>query len=299
MSVRNFTPGDLPALLAFADMVQSGGEDTGQELRRQTFRQVLEQPGLDPEHNCFLLQDDSQLQGYCLLFWEPLIKRAVLGPDVSPEAAGGPLERELVRHAVGRARELKASVAHLCLAEDSPRYKLLEDEGFSRIRVYWDMSWNQESVPPAEPPEGFTIRSFQPGDAPALTEIQNAAFTGSWGFSPNTVDEIEYRSGMVNTAHKGIVLLHHGTDLAGYCWTCISPSGNDTKGVIGMIGIAPAYRGQGVSKPILLAGMEYLRSAGVNDIGLHVDGSNTPAIRLYKSVGFEKVGELHWYELKL
>ena len=66
-----------------------------------------------------------------------------------------------------------------------------------------------------------------------------------------------------------------------------------------MIGVSPDYRGKGISKPILTARMEYLQSAGVAEIGLEVDGSNTPAIRLYHSVGLEKVGELNWFELNL
>jgi mycothiol synthase len=65
-----------------------------------------------------------------------------------------------------------------------------------------------------------------------------------------------------------------------------------------MIGVAPAYRGRGVSRPILAASLEYLKSVGVDDVGLHVDGNNAPAIRLYTSMGFKKVGELPWYEYK-
>ena len=49
----------------------------------------------------------------------------------------------------------------------------------------------------------------------------------------------------------------------------------------------------------LTAGMEYLQSAGVAEIGLEVDGNNTPAIRLYHSAGLAKVGELNWFELNL
>ena len=140
------------------------------------------------------------------------------------------------------------------------------------------------------------VRHFKPGDSAALAQVQNAAFTGSWGFCPNTVEQIEYRSGMSNTSHQGILFLHDQDQLAGYCWTCVAPSGGKTKGIIGMIGIDPRHRGQGVSKPVLVAGMEHLLSIHVDEIGLHVDGNNTPAIRLYNSVGFEKVGELHWYE---
>jgi mycothiol synthase len=298
LPVRNFTWNDLPAVLDFIGKVQAQ-DKPGRKLRRQNFKELLGQPGLAPEENCLLLEEDGQILGACLIFPEPLIGRAVLGLDINPEAANTSLERELVREAVGRSRELGVQVAHICLGQGSPRSKLLEGEGFCLARVYWDMVWRQEKIPRPEPPDGFTIRSFQPGDAPILTEVQNAAFAGSWGFSPNTVAEIEYRTSLSNTSHPGILFLLNGAKVAGYCWTFLAPANGKTRGIIGMIGVAPDYRGRGVSKPILLAGMEYLKSIKVNDIGLHVDGDNAPAIRLYLSVGFEKVGELHWYEFRL
>jgi mycothiol synthase len=282
----------------FVDAVQGGGPE-GREQRRQTFRENIEQPGLAPTENCLILEQSDQIQGYCLIHWEPLIGRAVLGPDIAPDVAGTPLERELVRRAVARAETLQAEVAHLCLAQGSNRQQLLEEEGFSLVRDYWDMLWDHTPLPEVKPPEGFNIRPFQSGDSPALTQVQNDAFTGSWGFSPNTVDQIDYRVGLSNTSHQGIQLLLEEDRTAGYCWTIIVPANGQTKGIIGMIGIAPEYRGRGISKPILIAGMRYLLSAGVAEIGLHVDGSNSPAIRLYQSVGFDRIGGLNWFEYNL
>ena len=299
MSVRNFTWNDLPALLDFVDSIQPRSSQQSQDLARRTFHEVLEQPGLEPEENCLLLEMDGSIKGYCLVFPELPIQRAVLGPDVVSDLAGSPLEGELVRRALARAEQLGTRVAHLCLAESSPKRRLLEEQGFSLERVYWDMVWHGESVPPDVSPDGFTIRPYQPSDAGTLTEIQNLAFTGTWGFCPNTVEQIEYRSSMSNTSPPGIVFLYDGERAAGYCWTCIAPAGEKIRGVIGMIGVAPAYRGRGLSKPLLLAGMQYLKSTGVEDIGLHVDGNNSPAIRLYTSVGFEKVGELNWYGVRV
>jgi mycothiol synthase len=230
------------------------------------------------------------------MFPEPPIGRAVLALDVAPHLEGGSLEEELVHRAIGRAGELHTRVAHICLAPDSLHRGLLERLGFRLERVYWDMLWTGARLPEAAAPAGFTLRSFRKGDAPALAAVQNAAFSGSWGFCPNTVEQIDYRSGMANTSHQGILFLCDQDQVAGYCWTCIAPSDGKTRGIIGMIGIGPQYRGRGLSQPVLVAGMEYLQSIQVDQIGLHVDGQNTPAIRLYTSVGFEKVGELHWYE---
>ncbi len=157
----------------------------------------------------------------------------------------------------------------------------------------------QRELASAELPAGFAVRSYHNGDAPVFTQVQNDAFEGSWGFCPNTVEQIEYRSGMANTSHQGILLLCEGDKTAGYCWTCLVPARNGTKGVIGMIGVVPGYRGRGISRPILLEGMKYLRSIDVTEIGLQVDGSNAPAIGLYTSVGFEKAGESQWFTREL
>ena len=293
MSVRCFTWNDLPDLLEFACLVQSGGDPKDREATWRNFREVLDQPWLDPGNNCLLLEVEGRIRGYCLIFPELPIKRAVLAPDIAGDFAGSPEEGELLDQALARAWELGAVVAHLCLSQDSPRRHLLESKGFSLERDYWDMLWRAEGLPHAVLPAEFRIGSFQPGDAATLTQIQNDTFTGTWGFSPNTVDQIEYRSSMSNTAPSGILLLYSGEQVAGYCWTCFAPSKGELKGIIGMIGVSPDFRGRGISKPLLVAGMEYLKTAGIEEIGLHVDGINAPAIALYKSVGFTKVGELH------
>ena len=295
MPVRKFIWQDLRALLDFIGTVQAQNEQD-RKVCQKGFQENLKQPDLYPEENCLLLETGGQILGCCLIFPEPLINRAVLALDVSTQIEGSALEEELVQHALTRARALNAKVAHICLGQDSPRSNLLQRSGFHLERVYWDMQWMGDRLTAADTPAGFTVRHFKPGDSATLAQVQNAAFTGSWGFCPNTVEQIEYRSSMSNTSHQGILFLHNQDELAGYCWTCVAPSKGKTKGIIGMIGIAPSHRGRGVSKPVLVAGMEYLLSIHVDEIGLHVDGNNTPAIRLYTSVGFEKVGELHWYE---
>ena len=104
---------------------------------------------------------------------------------------------------------------------------------------------------------------------------------------------------MANTSHQGILLLCEADKAAGYCWTCLVPVENGIKGIIGMIGVVPGYRGRGISRPILLEGMKYLTSIDVTEIALQVDGSNAPAIGLYLSVGFEKAGESQWFGREL
>jgi mycothiol synthase len=299
LPVRNFTWDTLPTLLDLVERAKSGSSGGEGPWWRQTFREVLGQPGLDPEANCLLLEEGGELQGFCLIFPELPVGRTVLELETLPHLASSLSEREVLRRAVGRARELGARVVHLCLPQSSPRRELLEQEGFSRVCVYWEMVWRQEQLPPVTLPHGFSVRPFKAGDAPTLTAVQNAAFAGSWGFCPNTVEQIEYRSAMTNTSPGGILFLCHGERVAGYCWTSVAPVGGQTRGLISMVGVAPDYRRRGVGRPVLLAGMEYLRSIGVDDIGLNVDRNNTPAIGLYTSVGFQKVRELNWFEFNV
>jgi ribosomal protein S18 acetylase RimI-like enzyme len=49
--------------------------------------------------------------------------------------------------------------------------------------------------------------------------------------------------------------MYHGPLAVGYCWTIRTPVAERTPGVIAMIGVAPEYRGRGLSRPLLLAGM--------------------------------------------
>lgn len=296
MTVRNFTWADFPALVDFIKLVR--GDGGGDAVSLDSLGEELGLPGLAPEENCCLFEEEQGLRAYSILHPELQIRRAVLELGVHPDCIGTDTEREVVGLALTKAGRLGSRVLHICTAASEPRGRLLEGEGFSHARTYWVMR-RQGEVSPLELPPGFTIESFRPGDEGRLTQVQNDSFGGSWGFCPNTVEEVGYRAGMTGNTPEGILFLVHGDDDAGYCWTRILGSPEHPAGVICMIGITPPYRGRGLSHPILLAGMKYLRSRGVEYIKLDVDEQNTPAMNLYSSVGFEKSVELHWFEALL
>ena len=58
-------------------------------------------------------------------------------------------------------------------------------------------------------------------------------------------------------------------------------------------------RGQRLGTRMLAAVMAQLRAEGVGDVGLEVDPSNTPAIRLYERFGFETVTTYRYMRLSL
>ena len=295
MPVVKYTNRHNTALAEFVASLDSPSSEL-HDLCLRTFQGVLGQPGLDPTENCLALEQSGQIKGLALIFREFPIGRSIIEVMTTSDLAGSPDEIDLVQQAVAKAESQKLSVAHICVMADSGRGKMLEQAGFTKVRTYLDMLWSMDELAELELPEGYSVRSFQTGDTPLLTQVQNDAFTGSWGFCPNTEEQIEYRTQMPNTSKDGILFLMEGNSPAGYCWTVMVPAENGVRGVIGMIGVVPDYRGKGVSRHILQAGMKHLRSIGLAEIGLEVDGNNAPAVGLYESAGFKTMGERHWFE---
>ena len=154
----------------------------------------------------------------------------------------------------------------------------------------------KEKVP--QIPYGFELHHFATGDEEGLCNLQNLAFADSWGFRPNTVEEIRH---LVNTSGcqpEGILFINEGRRKVGYCWTRTHPVEME-KGYIRMIGVDPLYRAQGLARVILLAAIEYLRKRGIKTIELTVDSKNLNAIRLYQSLGFTAEGTILWYQKEL
>lgn len=309
-TVRNFSEGDLPALLDFVVPRPVGGDNFNSDsaAHRSVFTDIMRLPGCDQERDCLLLfQDDggrSMLSGFCLVFPEPSGEeahggRCVLNIHVAPGPEHDSGWRAMLQAGLERTRETGANVAHIALWPPYDKATALMEEGFGMARAYWNMTWEEERVPAVVLPDTYSVRSFTKDDVALLTAGHNASFAGTWWFTPYTEAQTAHRALMANTSYDGIRLLFHGEDLAGYCWTLLMSDGYRRQGVIGSIGLAPEFRGRGISSTILAAGMVYLRSAGADYIRLEVDGDNEPAIRLYQSMGFKKAGELHWYERRL
>lgn len=70
-------------------------------------------------------------------------------------------------------------------------------------------------------------------------------------------------------------------------------------GRIGMIGVDPDYRGMGLGRAVLLAGLSYLKRKGLPIAQLTVDSENEVARALYRSVGFREHYTSLWYEKAL
>ncbi len=298
--IRTFTWADLERFTILYNEV-NGTVDTGRAADSAYMGQFLSHPATDAARNAFVAVDGEDLIGFILVFLEEPIARAVGNVGVSQTMGDHDIWIALLRSGIAHASNADVTVFHVQIPdEDSDKRTLLELEGFRHVRTYWDMRCDLGSVPRNDLPAGYRLRSFVlDQDEEALTEAQNAAFTGTWGFCPNTVEQIYRRVRYSTTDPDGIVLLEDRGRVIGYNWTSRAQVGDEIVGRVEMTGIHPDYRGKGLGKAVVLGGLQYVMDQGGTAMELEVDAGNPAASRLYTSLGFRVVRETAWHELPL
>jgi mycothiol synthase len=297
LHVRNFQWTDVEPLTdVFNDINDLVG--TEKSFDADFMRQFLSQPDVDPLNHCFVATSDDIVAGFVLMAYEPPIKRAVASGGVLSAYRQLGIGRELLQKAISYAESLEVEVLHVEVSsQGEAAKKMLESEGFHKTKGYWQMQWTGDVSPVPNLGSNFSIRPFRLGeDEEALTLLQNEAFGENWGFSPNTLDQISARVRLDRVTPEGILFITDNGKPAAYNWTMISANSTKATGFISMTGVHPDYRGKGLGRAIVAAGMKYLKAQGVDSIELEVDSDNAPARELYLKLGFTKVHETLWYE---
>ena len=253
--------------------------------------------GGDPQARDLLLRTGGGLAGYAHL-------------DLSDRGEGP--SGELVIDPAHRRHGLGLALTDAVLAEAAPRplrlwahgdlpaaSALASRAGFERIRALWMMRRSLRT-PLGTPrfPEGVTLRTFAAGaDEQAWLELNRKAFAshpeqGAW-----TVADLALREREPWFDPAGFFLAERSGKLAGFHWTKIhqaepgsAASAHEPIGEVYVVGVDPGEQGSGLGRALTLTGLRYLRSRGLPEVMLYVDEANTPAIRLYESMGFT-----HWH----
>ena len=296
-TIRNFSWNDLEEWTVFYNK-SNGFKTTDTAFQVDSMAEFLVQHTVDPQKNCSIVETGDKMTGYSMISPELLIKRVIAQYGVLTSSTNRDLGRRIIESTIQRTGELGATKIHLQTHTDNIlTMDFLENHGFRSIKTYFLMEWiNQEINPPALP-TGLHLRSFvESQDEYALTQIQNDTFKESWGFCPNTVEEIKAKLDMGICDHKGIIFVTDSNKLVAYNWTFRTPNPSSKTGCIGMMGVHPNYRGLGLGKNILLAGLQYLSATGVDSVKLEVDSINISAIKIYSDVGFQITSQSKWHE---
>ncbi len=302
--IRNYHTRDFDRLVQMTVEAQELGQAECL-ISPLDFMESVSQPDHSFQDNLFVAESTGEMVGYADLRPEWNIGRVVLKWLVHPKHREGSLSAMFLDRAISRTRELGILSIHANISQDSPMAKqLLTAMGFTFIRRFLELRLDLSKTLLPEigkicPP----CRPFRPGEEERLTQLQNRSFAGSWGYNANTVEGIAYRLHLPDASPEDIILALDSNKPIGYCWTRVNiwknKNSGGSAGRIYMLGVDPDYRGRGLGRQLLVAGLSYLKSKGLRGVELTVDSENKGACVLYKSVGFNLWTSSLWYEKRL
>ncbi len=302
--IRNYRPSDFDQYVNLhieAERI----DRTRRCTSRHILQEYLNRPLYDPEKDLFIAEAAGKIIGLLNLTPELITRRVLLDCLVHPEHRRQGLAKSLLERAVQRARELSVAMIHISVLQDNAAAReVLSRLGFVEVRQLLEMSLPISNLKlPGTPSREFTVRHLQHGEEARLAELQNRCFADTWGFNPNTPEEIAYALSLSGTSAKDVVILYDDAKLAAYCWTKIncdrSAATGEKKGHILMLGVDPDYRGRGIGRLVLWAGVSYLKDKGIAIVELTVDSDNPAACSLYRSAGFQVLTRNLYYERQL
>ncbi|MGD8538155.1 MAG: GNAT family N-acetyltransferase [Candidatus Aminicenantes bacterium] len=300
--VRNYTDELFDKLAHFyREMV--GGVFDSRINGHRFLEKILNKPHFDPGKDLFVAETGDKILGILLILSEFRIRRIVLNCHVHHNYPYIKVASALWERGIARCQDIGGDCIHVCLAENFRAGRdFFAESGFVPVRAHVELEKNlEEPLRFVKDPEFGEVSHFNEGDEPRLRDLQNRIFTGSWGFSPNSVEEIEYYLDLTQIRVSDVLLLKDGDRLIGYLWAHPSIGGDSAqrKGRIHMFGIAPEYQGMGLGKKLLSIGLADLRDNGYKTVELTVDESNSPACTLYSTLGFKERFTSLWYEKSL
>ena len=218
-TIRNYQPKDFDKYVLL-NIEAEKLKPTGRCTSPQAITERLGRPNYALEQDLFIVEMAENILGYIDVTSELRIGRVVLDYWIHPEHQGKNLATQLLHCALLRATELGVKVAHVNIPQDDIAVKtLLSRLGFSLIRRFLELGLDIADIRwPDINKTAPECRCLQRGEGDKLTKIQNRAFIGSWGYNPNTVEEVIYRTNLSTCSPEDIVLIYEGDKVIGYCW---------------------------------------------------------------------------------
>lgn len=300
-TVRSYRPSD------FGEIIRLLSEAKHIEPDRPFVSSValaerLARPNFSPEEHLLVVEADGKIIGYTEITSEPGIGRTVFDCLVHPRRRRQGVASRLLARAMKRSRAMGASVAQVSIDEAANAgMALLSRAGFRFARRFIEMRLDFYNARLTHVKEGpFTIRKLHFDESEKLTRIQNRSFAGSWGFHPNTDEEIRYRLTLDGGGPEDVIMAYRDQKPVAYCWTrALLQADGTRKGEIHMLGVDPDFRNQDIGREILLRGLLDLKRRGLRLVDLTVDEENHAARQLYESLGFRSHATSVWYEKRI
>jgi mycothiol synthase len=312
LAVRNYRgEEDIAALAAlFGAAAEVDGPHYGGS--ENDTRQTMTAPRTFPQQNVFLFEADGRLVGYGRVQLDEgpkesvFVLRGMVHPKWRRQGIGTRLMERLeqrVQERLDEATNERVLASVWCNLEHQDRRALFQKMGYSAVRYFFEMErLLRKSGIPVELPEpvyppGIMVQSMaERPDLQAVWKTCDEAFRDHWGHTESRLEDWEHWTATPDHRPElWLVARDSKEDTAvGVCLNGIDPDYNARlgrqEGWIHTLAVRRPFRGQGLGRALLLAGMHLLQQEGMHWAKLRVDSENlSGALRLYESVGFQSV----------
>ena len=241
-------------------------------------------------------ETDGSLVAYALM----APPSTVLTFQVHPQARGTGLEAQVLAWAIARAQEQARrrgrsfSLWCRCHKSETAHRALLERAGFSPLpaRDLRLVRSLDTPLPVFHLPADFTLRSGVHGEElEQYQELHRAVFDGiSMG--------LDYHQSPAYEPDLDLIAVDAAGRFAALCLCELhqvaDSSGEYTVGEIGVVGTRPSYQKHGLGRALLLTSMLRLKERGATRVFLETELAETPARRLFTSLGFRHISAWQW-----
>jgi GNAT superfamily N-acetyltransferase len=246
----------------------------------------------DPCQDIRLWFSGEQLAAYAILGEDPTFDVQVL-----PAFAGTGIEAQALAWAETRLHALRGQdparwggpLLSGARQDDSARIAFLEQHGF-RPAPYVEVNCLRRldgPPPPIQLPPGCQVRPVRPdaGEIAARAGLQAAVWQPYTVGNVGAADYARFLRLPGYLPELDLVAVAPDGALAAYVNAWIDPL--NRVGDLGPVGAHPDYRRRGYTRLVLLEALRRLHALGMLRVTVSTGEGNTPARRLYESLGFE------------
>lgn len=204
--------------------------------------------------------------------------------DPHHRTPGNTVAADLLHSAVQLVASEGGGHLHLWVNQPSPVHdRLAAAAGLAPGRTLYQM----RRPLPFEQRASIATRPFRVGlDEEAWLEVNNRAFAehpeqGGWSLAT-----LRARQAQPWFDPAGFLLHEKEGRLAGFCWTKVHHTSEARTGEIYVVAVHPDFAGRGLGRQLVLAGLDFLTTKGLQEAMLYVDATNTRAVKMYVDLGF-------------
>ena len=136
---------------------------------------------------------------------------------------------------------------------------------------------------PEHVPDGVTIRSYVPDDAEQVIAVNARAFAHHPEQGAMDAADFARRASTDWFDPAGLFVAERDDRIIGFHWTKVEAN----VGEVYVVGIDPDAQGGGLGTALTARGLRHLYEQGLPVVDLYVEGDNSPALAVYRKLGFE------------